>query len=180
MVNERKERTSDPKERSKEPKETRSLKGATGTTNKVPEQGKAKKPKTSNKMEECSKKASRDDRDTTEGFIPPKRMKSYRSSEEELVTSNSFAALESLEGTDTDITEYSFKPQRTRSVENIPNTSEQYEALTPREGKASHDPHRRSSFSKPFPPPASRVRKLDFNNFQQGEGPQKAHAAGKK
>ena len=176
-TNEGKERTSELKEKPKEPKDTRSSKGATGTTNKVPEQGKAKKAKTSNKMEECSKKASRDDRDATEGFIPPKRMRSYRSSEEELAVSNSFAVLESLEVTDT---QCSFKPQRARSVENIPNTSQQYQALTPGEGKASpHDPHRRSSFSKPFPP-ASRVRKLDFNHFQQCEGLQKPHAAGNK
>ena len=170
-------------QRPKEQKERQSSKEATLTLNPSPGKGKTKKPKPANKSENSSKKPCRDDRDNVEGNMPPKRMRSYRSSEDESETleiSNSFAALDSLQGQADMDTQCLSKPQRTRSVENIPS-SFQSEAITSRQDKTSSlNSHRRSSFSKPSHSSSSRVKKLDFNNFQQPESLQKAHAAGNK
>ena len=168
-----------------EPKERHPSKGATGTANQAPERGNSNATKSAPKTEKISKKANRDDRDTTEGFICPKRMKSYKSSDDEcemIETSNRFAALDSIKGqaVTNEERECRPKPQRTRSVENIPCTVQQTETLSAKESRASpHDTQRRSSFSRLSIPATSRVKKLEFNNFQQGESHQKAPAAGK-
>ena len=173
----------DEQERPKEQKES-SSKGAAGTSNSSPGKAKPKKQKPANKMENSSKKPCRDDRDNVEGNIPPKRMRSYRSSEDEsdaIEISNSFAVLDSLQGRADMDSQCASKPQRTRSVENIPSSFKQYEAISSKEDKTSSlNSQRRSSFSKPSLSSGSRVKKLDFNNFQQPESLQKAQAAGNK
>ena len=182
-----KDKSNEPKEknepqRPKEQKE-RSSKGASGTSNTSPRKEKVKKPKPANKTENSSKKACRDDRENVEGNIPPKRMRSYRSSEDEseiLETSNSFALLDSLQGQGDMDTQNVHKPQRTRSVENIPSTFQQCVDQTTKDKTSSVNSQRRSSFSKPSLSSGSRVKKLDFNNFQQPESLHKAHAAGNK
>ena len=167
-----------------EPKVQPSSKGATGTANQAPEKENSNAAKSAFKMEKASKKASRDDRDTTDGFIRPKRMRSYKSSDDEsekIEISNPYAALTSIEGqaVSNRVKESTPKPQRTRSVENIPCSVQQTETLSAKESRASHDTQRRSSFSRLSLPTMSKVKKLEFNNFQQGESHQKAHAAGK-
>ena len=168
-----------------EPKERQPSKGATGTANQAPEKDTSMATKSASKMEKVTKKSSRDDRDTADGFIRPKRMKSYKSSDDEsekIEISNPFAALDSIEGqaVSNKVRESTPKPQRTRSVESIPCSVQQAETLSAKESRASpHDSQRRSSFSRLSLPTTSRVKKLEFNNFQQGESLQKAHAAGK-
>ena len=171
------------KTRKNEAKDRQSSKGTSGNEIPVPEKGTTKKTNPSQNIEDNqSKKPCRNDRDTVEGFVPVKRTRSYRSSEDEsemLEISNPFAVLDSNEGqakSDKKL-ERPSKHQRTRSMENLPSTQQQLEAQTSK--VASHE-SRRSSFSKPSLPPAHRVKKLDFNNFQQGESQQKAHAAGNK
>ena len=174
-----------PRSRKRNEPQEHPSKGTTDTANQAPEKENSSTTKYAPKMENVSKKTSRDDRDTSEGFTRPKRMKSYKSSDDEsdkIEISNPFAALDSLEGqaVTKKIRECTPKPQRTRSVENIPCTVQQTEALSVKENRASpHNTQRRSSFSKLSIPPTSRVKKLEFNNFQQGESHQKAHAAGK-
>ena len=69
------------------------------------------------KTSKSSKKSSREDSDSNDGFIPTKRIKSHRSSENvpmPVEVSNSFSVLASLEGQSDIAVERVPKPQRTR------------------------------------------------------------------
>ena len=128
----------------------------------------------SSKKEASSKKTSRDDSDSNDGFVPTKRIKSYRSSENvpmAVEVSNSFSVLASLEG-QPDITE---KPQRTRSVEDIPASLKQAEAKSAKGDKSSLI----CSLPKPSIPSGTRVKILNFNNALQCQSSGKDAPAGK-
>ena len=87
-------------------------------------------------------------------------------------TSNSFAALESLEGQPDKIVPDAPKPQRTRSAESISAGAHQKESKTITLSSQSH------SLPRPSLPSGSKVKRLNFNNVQS-QSPPKAHAAGK-
>ena len=136
----------------------------------------SKKEKIPNKSEASSKKSSREDSDSNDGFIPTKRIKSYKSSENvpmAVEVSNSFSVLASLEG-QPDVPECIPKPQRTRSVEDIPASLKQVEAISVKGNKLPL-----CSLPKPTIPPGSRVKILNFNNALQSQSSGKDAPAGK-
>ena len=132
------------------------------------------KEKTSRK-DTSSKKTCRDDSDSNDGFIPTKRIKSHRSSENVPMTvevSNSFAVLASLEG-QPDIAENSPKPQRARSVEDLSSSLKQAEAISANKSSLL------CSLPKPSIPSGTRVKILNFNNALQCQSSGKDAPAGK-
>ena len=132
------------------------------------------KEKTSRK-EANSKKTSRDDSDSNDGFIPTKRIKSHRSSENvpmAVEVSNSFAVLAPLEG-QPDTTENLSKPKKTRSVEDIPASLKQAEAISINKSSLL------CSLPKPSIPSGTRVKILNFNNALQCQSSGKDAPAGK-
>ena len=149
------------------------------------EKEKAKKANLSSRTEgSTSKKSSR--QDNNDESTPSKRVKGHSSSESaskrvkgsssdnvsEMETSNSFAALESLEGQPDKIVPDAPKPQRARSAENISAVANQKESKTIPLSSQSH------SSPRPSLPSGSKVKRLNFNNVQS-QSPPKAHAAGK-
>ena len=142
------------------------------------EKEKDQKARPSSNLEGSSKKSSREESDS-DGPAPSKRIKSYNSAEnvsEKLEVSNSFAVLESLDQESNLSVGKVPKPQRTRSVESIPSLIS--EVAMKESNAISLSLQRRPSLSKPSPAPGSRVKKLEFNNFQQCESPHKAQATG--
>ena len=128
----------------------------------------------SSKKEASSKKTSRDDSDSNDGFVPTKRIKSHRSSENvpmAVEVSNSFSVLASLEG-QPDITENFPKPQRTRSVEDLPASLKQAEGISVNKSSLC-------SLPKPSIPSGTRVKILNFNNALQCQSSGKDAPAGK-
>ena len=149
------------------------------------EKEKAKKANLSTRTEgSTSKKSSR--QDNHDESTPSKRVKGHSSSESaskrvkgsssdnvsEMEISNSFAALESLEGQPDKIVPDAPKPQRARSAESISAVSHQKESKNIPLSSQSH------SSSRPSLPSGSKVKRLNFNNMQS-QSPPKAHAAGK-
>ena len=138
----------------------------------------SKREKNANKSEGSSKKSSRDDSDSNDGFIPTKRIKSHRSSENvpmAVEVSNSFSVLASLEGQSDIAVERVQKPQRTRSVEDIPSSLSQSEGISLNASKTTST----CTLPKPTFPPGSRVKLLNFNNALQCQSSGKVAPAGK-
>ena len=148
------------------------------------EKEKAKKANLSTRAEgSTSKKSSR--QDNNDESTPSKRVKGHSSSESaskrvkgsssdnvsDMEISNSFAALEPLEGQPDKIVPDAPKPQRARSAENISAVAHQKERKNLLSSQSHSSP--RSSL-----PTGSKVKRLNFNNMQS-QSPPKAHAAGK-
>ena len=140
---------------------------------------KEKKAKYAPKTEGTSKKSSRDDSDPVENIVPSKKIKGSSSSENvsemlDISVSNSFAALDSLEG-QTDKIVSAPRPQRSRSrsVENIRASSHRHETIALNESEASPPPLQGNSL-----PSGTKVKRLNFNNIQS-QSPSRANAAGK-